>query len=119
MILKLPHSLKDYEQIIANLLKKECERGRIYINISIIRNNNSNHFRLNKDILKSYLSIIKEINQHTNLNESFSAINLMKLPEILENVDLNEKHKGIKNITINTVKSAINDFKITPFIKRL
>ena len=58
-ILKLPHSIKDYEQIITNLLKKECERGRIYINISIIRNNNYNQFRLNKDILKSYLSIIK------------------------------------------------------------
>ena len=109
-ILKLPHSIKDYEQIITNLLKKECERGRIYINISIIRNNNYNQFRLNKDILKSYLSIIKEINQHTNLNESFSAINLMKLPEILESVDLNEKNQGIKNITINTVKSAIKDF---------
>ena len=34
-ILKLPRSIKDYEQIITNLLKKECERGRIYINISI------------------------------------------------------------------------------------
>ena len=44
-ILKLPNSIKDYEQIITNLLKKECERGRIYINISIIRNNNYNHFK--------------------------------------------------------------------------
>lgn len=110
-ILKLPRSIKDYEQIITNLLKKECERGRIYVNISIIRNNNYNHFRLNENILKSYLSIIKEINQHANLKESFSAINLMKLPEILENVDLNEKNRGIKNITISTVKSAIKDFK--------
>ena len=110
-ILKSPHSIKDYEQIIISLLKKECERGRIYINISIIRNNNYNHIRLNKNILKSYLSIIKKINQYANLNESFSAISLMKLPEILENVDLNEKNKGIKNITINTVKSAIKDFK--------
>ena len=34
-VLKLHSSLKEFEQSITNLLKKECERGRFFLNITI------------------------------------------------------------------------------------
>jgi len=111
-VVKLPHSIKEYEQIIINMLKKECERGRVFINIFITKNNIKNHFKLNKDLLKSYLSILNDINKVTNSNKSISSVELVKLPDMLENINFESKNSGIKKITLDTVKLAIIDFKV-------
>ena len=108
-VIKLHSSIKEFEQGIINLLKKECERGRFFLNITIVNNTNKNYFKLNKDLLKSYLEILKDINKETNNNESISSIDLMRLPDLLESVDFNEKKTDIKKIVFDSVKIAIKD----------
>ena len=108
-VLKLHSSLKEFEQSIINLLKKECERGRIFLNITIKSNSNKSHFKLNKDLLKSYLEILKDIDKETNNNEIISSIELMKFPDLLDSVDIYDKSPSIKKIILDTVKSAVKD----------
>ena len=57
-ISKIHPSLKGYEQEILSLLKNECIRGRVFFNIDVDKNDHTNHYKLNKTKLKSYLSII-------------------------------------------------------------
>ncbi len=108
-ILKLHSSLKEFEQSIINLLKKECERGRVFLNITIESNSNKSHFKLNKNLLKSYLKILKDIDKETSNNEIMSSIELMKLPDLLENVNIYDKSPSIKKIILDTVKLAVKD----------
>mgnify|MGYP006078963779 CR=1 FL=1 len=108
-VVKLHSSIKEFEQSIINLLKNECERGRVFLNITIVDNTDKSHFKLNKGLLKSYLAILKDIDKETNNNESISSIDLIKLPDLLENVDFDDKISGIKKIVFDTVKLAIKD----------
>ena len=108
-VVKLHSSIKEFEQSIINLLKNECERGRVFLNITIVDNTDKSHFKLNKGLLKSYLAILKDIDKETNNNESISSIDLIKLPDLLENVDFDDKILGIKKIVFDTVKLAIKD----------
>jgi uncharacterized protein (TIGR00255 family) len=108
-VVKLHSSIKEFEQSIINLLKNECERGRVFLNITIVNNTDKSHFKLNKGLLKSYLAILKDIDKETNNNESISSIDLIKLPDLLENVDFDDKISGIKKIVFDTVKLAIKD----------
>ena len=108
-VVKLHSSIKEFEQSIINLLKNECERGRVFLNITIVNNTDKSHFKLNKSLLKSYLAILKDIDKETNNNESISSIDLIKLPDLLENVDFDDKISGIKKIVFDTVKLAIKD----------
>ena len=108
-VLKLHSSLKEFEQSIINLLKKECERGRVFLNITIESNSNKSHFKLNKNLLKSYLKILKDIDKETSNNEIISSIELMKFPDLLESVDIYDKSPSIKKIILDTVKSAVKD----------
>ena len=108
-VIKLHSSIKEFEQGIINLLKNECERGRVFLNITIVNNTDKSHFKLNKGLLKSYLAILKDIDKEINNNESISSIDLIKLPDLLENVDFDDKISGIKKIVFDTVKLAIKD----------
>ena len=108
-IIKIHSSIKEFEPSIINLLKKECERGKIFLNITVGRNTNKSHFKLNKDLLKSYLQILEDIDKETSSNETISSIELMRLPDLLENVDVYDKNPSIKKIIFDKIKLAIKD----------
>ena len=108
-VIKIHPSIKEFEPSIISLLKKECERGKFFLNITVGSNTNKSHFKLNKDLLKSYLQILKDIDKETNSNEIISSIDLMRLPDLLENVDIYDKSSSIKKIIFDALKLAIKD----------
>tara|TARA_B100001996_G_C18624987_1_gene579358 strand:- start:356 stop:1234 length:879 start_codon:yes stop_codon:yes gene_type:complete len=108
-VIKIHPSIKEFEPSIISLLKKECERGKFFLNITVGSNTNKSHFKLNKDLLKSYLQILKDIDKETNSNEIISSIELMRLPDLLENVDIYDKSSSIKKIIFDALKLAIKD----------
>ena len=107
---KIHPLLKIFEKEIILLVKNECIRGRIFINVDIDINNNIKQFSLNKSKLTSYLSIINQISNEANIKESVSLDSLLKYQDIIENIGLTENDQN-KKIVINAVKSAIKDFK--------
>ena len=107
---KIHPSLREYEQEIIALVKNECIRGRVFINVDIDKNKQTNQFKLNQSKLKSYLSIINEISKESKIDDSVRLSHLLKYQDIIEsvNVDIDLKNK---NFLFSAVKSAIKDFK--------
>ena len=107
---KIHPSLKGYEQEILSLLKNECIRGRIFLNIDVDKNNHTNQFKLNKTKLKSYLSIITEISKESKIDESASLSHLLKYQDLIESTNIDNDYKN-KKVVFRTIKSALKDFK--------
>ena len=109
-ILKIHPNFKGYEQEIVSLVKKECVRGRVFLNIDVDVNKHVKQFKLNSIKLKSYLSIIDEISQKSKIEDSISLSDLLKYPDLIESINLNEDLKN-KKLLFSALKSAIRDFK--------
>ena len=103
-------SIKGFEQEIISLIKDECIRGRVFLNIDVDKNNNSNQFKLNKTKLKSYISIINEIAKESKIDDSVSLSNILRYQDLIENINLDDNQEN-KKIVFSAVKSAIRDFK--------
>ena len=105
---KIHPFLKEYEIEILSLIKNECNRGRVFININIDRDNSINSFQLNKNKLKSYLAIINDISKESKIKESISLSHLLRYQDIIENTTFDTGSSVKKNLII-AVKDAIKD----------
>ena len=107
---KIHPFLKEYEIEILNLIKKDCQRGRVFININIERDNSINSFQLNKNKLQSYLSIIEDVSKEANIAESVSLSHLLRYQDLIENTSF-EIGSSVKKNVMSAVKDAIKDLK--------
>ena len=110
-ITKIHHSLKDYEKEIMSLVKSECVRGRIFINLDIDTHKNLKQFVLNRKKLNSYINILNEVSSEANIKESITLTDLLKYPDIIENIGITNKDSN-KKLILSTVKAALKDLKI-------
>ena len=109
-VLKIHPNLKGYEQEIISLVKKECIRGRVFLNIDVNVNKQVKQFKLNSSKLKSYLSIIDEISKKSKINDSISLSDLLQYPDLIESANLNEDLKN-KKLLFSALKLALKDLK--------
>ena len=108
---KIHPLFRDFEKEIVSLVKSECVRGRIFINLDIDSNKNSKEFVLNKKKLKSYINILNEVSNEANIKDPISLNNLLKYPDIIENVGIIDDDSN-KKVILNAVKAALRDLKI-------
>ena len=107
---KIHPLLREFEKEIMTLVKDECVRGRVFINLDINTNNNLNQFILNKKKLSSYVDILDQVSKEAKINEPISLSNLLKYPDIIENIGVSDE-KSSKKIVISAVKCALKDLK--------
>ncbi len=107
---KIHPLLREYEKEVLSLVKTECIRGRVFINLDIDTNNKISQFALNKKKLHSYLNILNQVSNEANINESITLENLLKYPDIIENITIGNDENS-KKIIINSVKAALKDLK--------
>ncbi len=110
-IAKIHHSLKNFEKEIMSLVKSECVRGRVFINLDVDTNNNIKHFVLNRKKLNSYINILNEVLSEANIKEPITLTNLLKYPDIIENIGFIEQDSN-KKVIFNAVNAALRDLKI-------
>jgi len=109
-VIKIHPQFRVYEQEIISSIKNECIRGRVFLNIDISLNKDANQFKLNKNKLKSYLSIINDICVESKIDEPASLSHLLRYQDIIDSVDINNDIKN-KKFLFNSINSAIKDFK--------
>ena len=109
-VIKIHPQFRVYEQEIISSIKNECIRGRVFLNIDISLNKDANQFKLNKNKLKSYLSIINDISIESKIDEPASLSHLLRYQDIIDSVDINNDIKN-KKFLFNSINSAIKDFK--------
>jgi len=107
---KIHPLLREFEKEIMALVKDECIRGRVFINLDVNTNSNLNQFTLNKKKLSSYVDILDQVSKEAKIDEPISLSNLLKYPDIIENIGISDENIS-KKIVITAVKSALRDLK--------
>ena len=109
VITKTHRILKEFDNDIISLIKKECIRGKIVINISLT-NNNDNKFVLNKYKLNSLIDLSKQIKNKINSEDKLLLSDILNIPEIYDEVNVLDNTTN-KRLIIKGVKEAIKDLK--------
>tara|TARA_B100000029_G_scaffold511997_1_gene607454 strand:- start:761 stop:1633 length:873 start_codon:yes stop_codon:yes gene_type:complete len=106
---KIPNVLRKYDNEIISLLKKECVRGKIAININFT-NNNSNMFVLNDGKLNSLISLTNKIKKTIKSNENLLLSDVLNISEIYDEINLLDNVSN-KRLIFKAIKLAIKDLK--------
>ena len=107
---KIHPLLREFEKEIMALVKDECIRGRVFINLDVNTNNNLSQFILNKKKLTSYVDILDQVSKEAKIDQPISLSDLLKYPDIIENIGISNE-KSNKKIVMVAVKSALRDLK--------
>ncbi len=87
--LKLPPSLMNKEYELRELIKGKINRGKLVVVVQVKRNGGSDEvISLNKDRLKNYISLIKEIKKVSKSSEKIKLEHLLSNKEIFETNEL-------------------------------
>ncbi len=102
--LKLPASLMNKEYELREIIKTKIKRGKLLVSVQVKRNGgNEDDISLNKDKLKNYISLIKEMKKLTKSTEKIKLEHLLFNKEIFETNELEfTEHE------FNVLKKALN-----------
>lgn len=104
IITKLPSSIMTKEYELREQIKNKINRGKLTVVIQIKRNDFDNEdFNLNKDKLKNYLSLIKEIKKAAKITEKIKLEHILYNKELFEagEIDFTEEE-------FNVVRKALD-----------
>ena len=107
---KIPKLFNLYEDDITNIVRKECIRGKILLNINYsIINEKFNDISYDEVKLNQYLKISKEISGKSDLiNNNISIDRILELPDIFKK-NLDEIRISFKRVLLRSVKNAVED----------
>jgi len=107
--LKLPSSLMNKEYDLREIIKSKIKRGKITVIVVVKKNlNASNGIKINKENLKNYLAVIKEIKKTAKLNDKIKLEHLLINKEFFESDDL-ELYEEEFDLIKRALNSAVND----------
>ena len=107
VVTKMPYYINKFDKEIIDLVKKKCIRGKIILNINV-GNNNDDGMTLNKDKLKSFLSLSNQIKKISNINNDLLISDIINIPDIFDDKKIINSSKN-KNLLLNAVKEALDD----------
>ena len=109
IVLKLPSSLMNKEYELRELIKAKIKRGKITVLMVLKENgNDGTGVKINKENLKKYLSVIKEIKKTAKLNDKIKLEHLLNNKEIFESNDL-EFYEEEFTLIKKALDSALNN----------
>ncbi len=104
ILLKLSSSLMNKEYELREFIKSKIKRGKISVFIAVKKNGNAlDGITINKEYLKNYLSVLKDINKTAKLNDKIKLDHLLINKELFESSDLD-----IYEEDFNLIKKALD-----------
>ncbi len=104
ILLKLSSSLMNKEYELREFIKSKIKRGKITVLITVKRNGNAfDGIAINKENLKSYLFVLKNIKKTAKLNDKIKLDHLLINKELFESSDLDIYEEGF-----NLIKKALD-----------
>jgi len=104
---KTPYNVSKYDKDIVSLVKKECLRGKIIVNVNI-SNNNEDSLSLNKNKLNAIMDLSKQIIKQTKIDNNLLLSDIINFPNVYEEKKIIET-SGSKKLLISAVKEALKD----------
>jgi len=104
---RLPSFLKERDIDIRNVISRELERGKIECYVSIDVESEVSAHRINKEVVKSYIKQLREINEELKIKDNEQLIQVaMRLPDALK-TEKEELEEGDWDKILDGVHSAI------------
>ena len=104
---KTPYNVSQYDKDIVSLVKKECLRGKIIVNVNI-SNNNEDSLSLNKNKLNAIMDLTKEISKQTKIDNNLLLSDIINFPNVYEEKKIIKTNSN-KKLLLSTVKDALKD----------
>ena len=104
---KTPYNISKYDKDIVSLVKKECLRGKIIVNVNI-SNNNEDSLSLNKNKLNAIMDLSKQIIKQTKIDNNLLLSDIINFPNVYEEKKIIETSSS-KKLLISAVKDALKD----------
>ena len=107
---KIPRLFNLYEDDITNIVRKECIRGKILLNINYsVINDKYNELSYDEVKLNQYLKIIGDISGKSDfISNTISVNRILELPDIFKK-NLDELRISFKRVLIRAVRNAVDD----------
>ena len=113
VIPKISEVLSMHESKIISLVKKECTRGKIFLNVFLKSNQSLNDSdKINKKNFKTYISKVKQLQNALNRgsDDEPTIEHFLKVPEIFEpndDIDFSKKSKVLFDCVNKAIKQLI------------
>ena len=107
VVTKIPYYINQFDKEIIDITKKKCLRGKIILNINII-NNKHNSLVLNKDKLKSILSMAEDIKRNSKIESNLSLSDIISMPDLFDDKKIINSTTN-KKMLLAAVRESLND----------
>ncbi len=117
IVLRLPSSLQELEDMIRTRISASVKRGRIEVSLQADRKNGEviNSLELNRPLIKSYINILTTMKDEFGLDDKFKADFLFQIKDAIvarpESVDLEKIGPAIDELFARTLES-MDDMRI-------
>ncbi len=109
IIVRLPKSLENYEQLVKEEIKKKIIRGKISANISFNgKINGLEDFKLNEEALSYYHKLLHEIQSRTGVKGDITIDHLLQFSDLLKQDEEEIDDEKIKNNLLATLRLALD-----------
>lgn len=102
--IRLPKILSNYEYSIREKIKENVTRGKLYINVNLVRlNPEFMDVSLNEDLMKSYYKLIKTIQTSLQLPDQIKLDHILVFRDIFDSKDQDKGNEKVENELIQFI----------------
>lgn len=108
--IKMPKSINYLEEYINKRMNEVISRGKIDINVNYTNLSNKDKIvNIDENLVKNYISVLKNIAKETDLADTISITDIIKFPDVVTVID-NQDEEELKNNLEIALGRAIEDF---------
>lgn len=107
---KLPYLLQNLEVSLHKLLKKDLERGHVYLSLRIQKDQTKHAVIPAISTIKAYLEAIEKIKIECNIKDTVSMDSILQLPNILQ-VEEDILNSQTENLILSELSKVISQLK--------
>ncbi|MGA1862767.1 YicC family protein [Deferribacter thermophilus] len=105
--LRLPKHFIFLEIGLKNLIKKEIKRGKVDVFIDVTPKKVINNPILNRNLLASYMSILRELQMESEIIDDIRIDHILKFPDVISYEDNEEIYSEIGDLIIEAVDETL------------
>ncbi len=108
---RLPKLLAPFEDEAYRIVKKSCGRGRVVLSAKIeYIPGSKNGMALNQEKLEDYMTVVKEIQKKSKMDDFPSMGDILRLPEIFSNGEPDNENE-LKDIFLRVLKKTLTELE--------
>jgi len=109
---RLPKALLPFEDEAYRLVKKRCERGRVSLTAKIeYLPGTKNGLTLNQDKLEEYMTVVKDIQKSSEIDDFPSMGDILRLPDIVVNGEQKDEDE-LKEVFLSVLNKTLREVEV-------